>query len=56
MKQCLYDTYVYAQHHGWYEIWRQIVDMTDPRGEQNAYKVTFILIYCDSAEMWIGPI
>ncbi|KAL0851837.1 hypothetical protein ABMA28_000138 [Loxostege sticticalis] len=38
-KQCLYDTYQYAQHHGWYEVWKQIIDLSDPHGEQNAYKV-----------------
>ncbi|XP_056636506.1 dnaJ homolog subfamily C member 22 [Diorhabda sublineata] len=39
LKQSLHDIYVYAQHHGWYEIWRQIIDLSDPQGEQNAYKV-----------------
>lgn len=39
LKQSLYDTYVYAQHHGWYEIWKQIIDLSDPQGEQNAYKI-----------------
>ncbi|CAH1167384.1 unnamed protein product [Phyllotreta striolata] len=39
LKQSLYDTYVYAQHHGWYEVWKQIIDLSDPQGEQNAYKV-----------------
>ncbi|XP_063393174.1 dnaJ homolog subfamily C member 22 [Cydia fagiglandana] len=39
VKQCLYETYQYAQHHGWYEVWKQIIDLSDPHGEQNAYKV-----------------
>ncbi|XP_017771710.1 PREDICTED: dnaJ homolog subfamily C member 22 [Nicrophorus vespilloides] len=39
LKQSLYDTYVYAQHHGWYEIWKQIIDLSDVQGEQNSYKV-----------------
>ncbi|VVC94257.1 unnamed protein product [Leptidea sinapis] len=39
VKQCLLDTYQYAQHHGWYEVWKQIIDLSDPHGEQNAYKV-----------------
>lgn len=38
-KQSLHDTWNYAQHHGWYEIWKQLVDLSDPHGEQNAYKV-----------------
>ncbi|XP_050301617.1 dnaJ homolog subfamily C member 22 isoform X2 [Anthonomus grandis grandis] len=38
-KQSLYDIYLYAQHHGWYEIWKQVIDLSDPQGEQNAYKV-----------------
>lgn len=39
LKQSLYDTYQFAQHHGWYEVWKQIIDLSDPHGEQNAYKV-----------------
>ncbi|KAF5305261.1 hypothetical protein FQA39_LY09226 [Lamprigera yunnana] len=39
LKQSLYDVYIFAQHHGWYEVWKQIIDLTDPQGEQNAYKV-----------------
>lgn len=39
LKQSIYDLYQYAQHHGWYEIWKQIIDLSDPQGEQNAYKV-----------------
>ncbi|KAJ2954023.1 hypothetical protein O0L34_g2234 [Tuta absoluta] len=39
VKQCLYDTYQHAQHHGWYDVWRQIIELSDPHGEQNAYKV-----------------
>ncbi|XP_049884735.1 dnaJ homolog subfamily C member 22 [Pectinophora gossypiella] len=39
VKQCLIDTYQYAQHHGWYEVWKQIIELSDPHGEQNAYKV-----------------
>ncbi|KAJ8737881.1 hypothetical protein PYW08_000476 [Mythimna loreyi] len=39
VKQCMADTYQYAQHHGWYEVWKQVVDLSDPHGEQNAYKV-----------------
>lgn len=39
LKQSLYDTYVFAQHHGWYEVWKLIIDLSDPHGEINAYKV-----------------
>lgn len=39
LKQTLHDTWQYAQHHGWYETWKQIVDTMDVDGEQNAYKV-----------------
>ncbi|CAG9765512.1 unnamed protein product [Ceutorhynchus assimilis] len=38
-KQSLNDLYQYAQHHGWYEIWKQLIDLSDPQGEQNAYKI-----------------
>lgn len=39
LKQSLADTWTYAQHHGWLETWRQIIDLSDPHGEQNAFKV-----------------
>ncbi|XP_030746859.1 dnaJ homolog subfamily C member 22 isoform X2 [Sitophilus oryzae] len=39
LKQSLYETYQYAQVHGWYEIWKQIIELSDPQGEQNSYKV-----------------
>lgn len=39
LQQSFKDIYVFAQHHGWYETWRQIVDLSDPHGEINAYKV-----------------
>ncbi|CAH0703272.1 unnamed protein product [Spodoptera exigua] len=39
VKQCIAETYQYAQHHGWYEVWKQIIDLSDPHGEQNAYRV-----------------
>lgn len=45
VKQCLIDTYQYAQHHGWYEVWKQIIDLSDPHGEQNAYKVLFFFVF-----------
>ncbi|CAH1963930.1 unnamed protein product [Acanthoscelides obtectus] len=37
--QSLFDTYNYAQHHGWWEVWKQIVELSDPQGEKNAYKI-----------------
>lgn len=40
LKQSLYDTWQYAQHNGWYETWKQIIDTMDIDGEQNAYKVS----------------
>jgi DnaJ family protein C protein 22 len=39
LKQSLHDTWSFAQHHGWYEVWKQLIDLSDPHGEQNAYKV-----------------
>lgn len=38
LKQTLVDTWQFAQHNGWYETWKQIVDSMDVDGEQNAYK------------------
>lgn len=32
---CFYMLYCFVR----YEIWKQIIDLSDPRGEQNAYKV-----------------
>lgn len=42
-KQTLHDIYQYAQHHGWYEIYKQIIESLDVDGEQKAYKVNSIL-------------
>lgn len=39
LKQSLYDTWVFAQRNGWIETWRQVLEMSDLNGEQNAYKV-----------------
>ncbi|XP_023178673.2 dnaJ homolog subfamily C member 22 [Drosophila hydei] len=39
LKQALHDTYIYGQHHGWYETWREVFESMDVDGERNAYKV-----------------
>lgn len=39
-KQSLHDMWTFAQHNGFYESWRQIIEMLDTDGEQNAYKVS----------------
>lgn len=39
LKQSLVDTWNFAQTHGWSEVWKQIIDLSDPQGEINAYKV-----------------
>lgn len=39
LKQTFVDTWRFAQHNGWYETWKQIVDSIDIDGEQNAYKI-----------------
>ncbi|CAB3384691.1 Hypothetical predicted protein [Cloeon dipterum] len=39
LKQSLVDTWTFAQHHGWAEVWKQIIDLSDPHGEINAHKV-----------------
>lgn len=43
LKQSLYDLWHFAMQHGWIETWRQIIDISDPYGENNAYKVCFLL-------------
>lgn len=45
LKQTVFDIYQYAQHHGWYEIYKQIIESLDVDGEQKAYKVTRPSIY-----------
>ncbi|XP_046411522.1 dnaJ homolog subfamily C member 22 [Neodiprion fabricii] len=39
LKASLHETWRHAQHHGFWATWSQLVDLTDPRGEINAYKV-----------------
>ncbi|XP_046395454.1 dnaJ homolog subfamily C member 22 [Ischnura elegans] len=39
VQQSFYDTWTFAQQHGWAETWKQIIDLSDPHGELNAYKV-----------------
>lgn len=41
LKQSLADTWAYAQHNGFYATWKQMIDLLDADGEQNAYKVSF---------------
>lgn len=40
LKQSLHDTWVYAQHHGWSEIYNQILESIDVDGERNAFLVS----------------
>lgn len=42
LKTTLNDTWQFAQHNGWYETWKQILDTLDVDGEQNAFKVIII--------------
>ncbi|XP_046996856.1 dnaJ homolog subfamily C member 22 [Schistocerca americana] len=51
LKQSLKDTYNFAQHHGWYETWKLVVDLSDPHGEQNAYKVLEVSSSATQAEI-----
>ena len=51
LNQCLYDTYIFAQHHGFYEIWQQIIDLSDPHGEINAYKVLGVDLTSSQSEI-----
>lgn len=41
LKTTMNETWQFAQHHGWYETWKQIVDSMDVDGEQNSYKVSW---------------
>ncbi|GLH16351.1 DnaJ protein homolog 1 [Gryllus bimaculatus] len=51
VQQSFQDTWTYAQHHGWYETWKQVIDLTDPHGEQNAYKVLGVSSSSSQAEI-----
>lgn len=31
--------WTYAQHQGFWAVWKELIDLSDPRGEINAYKV-----------------
>ncbi|KAL1130913.1 hypothetical protein AAG570_012154 [Ranatra chinensis] len=33
------DTIEYAKHHGWEEVWKMVIELSDPHGENNAFKV-----------------
>lgn len=41
LQQTWDETLLYANHHGWYETWKVIIDSMDVDGEQNAFKVCY---------------
>ncbi|XP_034110322.1 dnaJ homolog subfamily C member 22 [Drosophila nasuta] len=51
LKQALLDTYNYAQHHGWYETWREVFESMDVDGERNAYKVLGVSATASQADI-----
>lgn len=55
IKTTLHDIYQYAQHHGWYEIYKQVIESLDVDGEQKAYKVylssAIPIFFCFSFEL-----
>ncbi|EDS27507.1 wurst [Culex quinquefasciatus] len=51
LKQTIHDTILFAQHNGWAEVWKQIVDSMDADGEQNAYKVLGVSPTASQAEI-----
>lgn len=51
LKQTIRDTWHFAQHNGWKETWRQIVEQMDMDGEQNAYKVLGVSPTASQAEI-----
>ncbi|XP_075229309.1 TM2 and DnaJ domain-containing protein wurst [Lycorma delicatula] len=38
-KQSLYDTWLFAQTHGWTEAWKQVIDLSEINKEENAFLV-----------------
>ncbi|XP_050542196.1 dnaJ homolog subfamily C member 22 [Daktulosphaira vitifoliae] len=51
VKQSLLDVWNFAQAHGWMETWRQIVTLSDPSGEQNAFKVLGLMSGASQTEI-----
>lgn len=51
LKNSLDETWNYAKHHGFYETWKQIIDMLDADGEQNAYKTLGLLPTATQSEI-----
>ncbi|XP_001354331.1 dnaJ homolog subfamily C member 22 [Drosophila pseudoobscura] len=51
LKQALHDTYIYAQHHGWYETWKEVFESMDVDGERNSYKVLGVSATASQAEI-----
>ncbi|KAK7605257.1 hypothetical protein V9T40_007115 [Parthenolecanium corni] len=51
LKNSLIETWNYAQQHGWMETWRQVVEMSDPYGENNAYKVLGLTSMASQSEI-----
>ncbi|EDW86509.1 uncharacterized protein Dwil_GK18527 [Drosophila willistoni] len=51
LKQALHDTYNYAQHHGWYETWKEVFESMDVDGERNSYKVLGVSATASQAEI-----
>ncbi|KAL7296252.1 hypothetical protein TKK_0010488 [Trichogramma kaykai] len=39
LQPCLEEIWRLYQHQGFYATWNQLIEMSDPRGEKNAYKV-----------------
>ncbi|UYV74210.1 DNAJC22 [Cordylochernes scorpioides] len=38
-KTVMRDLYIYARYHGWRDLWQQLLQSFDPKGEANAFKV-----------------
>lgn len=51
LKDTWNETIRFAQHNGWAETWKQIVDQLDVGGEQNAYKVLGLSMTATQAEV-----
>ncbi|EDV38321.1 uncharacterized protein Dana_GF21821 [Drosophila ananassae] len=51
LKQALHDTYLYGQHHGWYETWKEVFESMDVDGERNSYKVLGVSATASQAEI-----
>uniref|UniRef100_A0A1B6CF93 J domain-containing protein n=1 Tax=Clastoptera arizonana TaxID=38151 RepID=A0A1B6CF93_9HEMI len=51
LKKSLSDTWTFLKTNGWLETWKLIIELSDPSGEQNAYKVLGLSHHANQTEI-----